>query len=67
MAYLALNVMSKLMYGVIDDRNRPLTAQGLEDTRFVYEMLKNKGVDVAISSPYKRRIDTIKRLWRKTE
>ncbi|MBE5842385.1 MAG: histidine phosphatase family protein [Butyrivibrio sp.] len=47
---------------VIDDRNRPLTAQGLEDTRFVYEMLKNKGIDVAISSPYKRSIDTIKRL-----
>ncbi len=47
---------------VIDDRNRPLTAQGLEDTRFVYERLKNKGIDVAISSPYKRSIDTIKRL-----
>lgn len=30
---------------VIDDKNRPLTAQGFEDTQFVYEILKNKGID----------------------
>ena len=47
---------------VTDDRNRPLTAKGHEDTKFVYEILKNKGIDVAISSPYKRSFDTIKRL-----
>jgi 2,3-bisphosphoglycerate-dependent phosphoglycerate mutase len=47
---------------VTDDRKRPLTAQGLEDTQFVYETLKDKGIDIAISSPYKRSFDTIKRL-----
>ena len=47
---------------VKDDRTRPLTEQGLEDTKFVYEKLKDKGIDVAICSPYKRSIDTIKKL-----
>ena len=47
---------------VEDDRTRPLTEKGLADTQFVYETLKDKGIDIAICSPYKRSIDTIKRL-----
>ncbi len=47
---------------VMDDRNRPLSEAGHEGTVFVYETLKDKGIDVAICSPYKRSIDTIKQL-----
>ena len=45
---------------VKDDRNRPLTAKGMADTAFVYDALKDKEIDVAICSPFKRSMDTIK-------
>ena len=45
---------------VKDDRNRPLTKEGLADTGFVSEILNDKGIDIAFCSPYKRSIDTIK-------
>ena len=45
---------------VRDDRNRPLTEKGLNDTALVSDILKDKGIDIAICSPYKRSIDTIK-------
>ncbi len=47
---------------VEDDRTRPLSKKGLSDTQFVYDTLKDKGIDVAVCSPYKRSVDTIKRL-----
>ncbi len=42
-----------------DDRNRPLTAQGLADTALVLETLKDKPIDVFYCSPYKRSRQTI--------
>ncbi len=44
-----------------DDRNRPLTDEGLADSQQVLEVLKDKNIDVFISSPYKRSYDTIKK------
>ena len=43
-----------------DDRTRPLTQEGLEDTLKVAEILKDKEIDLFISSPYKRSFDSIK-------
>lgn len=45
---------------ITDDRNRPLTDEGLEDAIKVAEILKDKNIDVFISSPYKRSYDSIK-------
>ena len=42
---------------VEDDRTRPLSKKGLSDTQFVYDTLKDKGIDAAFCSPYKRRND----------
>ena len=43
-----------------DDRNRPLTAEGEADSFKVCDILKDKKIDLFISSPYKRSFDTIK-------
>lgn len=43
-----------------DDLTRELTAQGLKDSKRVTEFLWDKGIDVILSSSYKRAIDTIK-------
>ena len=45
---------------VKDDRNRPLTEKGRSASSFVTDILKDKCIDVAVSSPYKRSFDTIK-------
>ncbi|MGP1577787.1 MAG: histidine phosphatase family protein [Treponema sp.] len=42
-----------------EERFRPLTAEGLEDSNAVLHYLKDKNIDVFISSPYKRSYDTI--------
>ena len=42
-----------------DERLRPLTKEGLEDSYAVLHYLKDKNIDVFISSPYKRSYDTI--------
>lgn len=42
-----------------DDRTRPLTAEGVQDSEMVLDFLKDKGIDVFYSSPYKRSYDTI--------
>ncbi|MGN0674913.1 MAG: histidine phosphatase family protein [Oscillospiraceae bacterium] len=42
-----------------DDRTRPLTDEGLADSEKVTELLKDKGIDLLMSSPYKRSMDTI--------
>ena len=46
---------------ITDDRNRPLTEEGLEDSIKVAEILKDKQIDVFISSPYRRSYDSIKK------
>ena len=46
---------------IMDDRNRPLTEEGLEDSIKVAEILKDKQIDVFISSPYRRSYDSIKK------
>ncbi len=43
-----------------DDCTRPLTIEGQQDSKIVYEFLKDKNVDAFYCSPYKRSIDTIK-------
>lgn len=43
-----------------DDKTRPLTNEGIADSERVYEALKDIKLTYAISSPYKRSIDTIK-------
>ena len=42
-----------------DEQLRPLTKEGLEDSNAVLHYLKDKKIDVFISSPYKRSYDTI--------
>jgi len=42
-----------------DDRTRPLTGEGLEDSRRVTETLSDIKVGCFLSSPYKRSFDTI--------
>ena len=42
-----------------DEWLRPLTKEGLEDSHAVLHYLKDKNIDVFISSPYKRSYDTI--------
>ncbi len=46
---------------IYDDRNRPLTEEGLEDSKQVLEILRDKKIDIFISSPYKRSYDSIKK------
>ncbi|OPJ56627.1 2,3-bisphosphoglycerate-dependent phosphoglycerate mutase [Clostridium oryzae] len=47
-------------YSVHDDASRPLTEKGKEDALKVAAYLKDKDIEAAFSSPYKRAIDTIK-------
>ena len=42
-----------------DDRSRPLTAEGIADSKIVLETLKDKEIDVLYCSPYKRSFATI--------
>jgi len=42
-----------------DEWLRPLTKEGLDDSHAVLHYLKDKNIDVFISSPYKRSYDTI--------
>ena len=42
-----------------DNRNRPLTEKGFTDRRLVTEFLQDKSIDVVLSSPYKRAVDTV--------
>ena len=47
-------------YSCADAALRPLTEEGLKDTAEVVRVMKDIHLDCAISSPYKRSIDTIK-------
>lgn len=42
-----------------DDELRELTEKGLEDRKLVTEYLSDKSIDVVLSSPYKRSVDTV--------
>ena len=42
-----------------DDRNRPLTTQGMIDSSIVLDTLQNKRIDSFYCSPYKRSLQTI--------
>ncbi len=46
-------------YSVRDDKSRPLTDEGKNDTRAVADLLKTRGVEFIASSPYIRAIDTV--------
>ncbi|MDO5291628.1 MAG: histidine phosphatase family protein [bacterium] len=48
------------VHGWADDRTRPLTREGEKDSVKVTEVLHEVAFDYAVSSPYKRSIDTIK-------
>ncbi|MBE5802015.1 MAG: histidine phosphatase family protein [Clostridiales bacterium] len=47
---------------VRDDRTRPLTAAGLQDTRLITACLSGRGVSRILSSPYTRTIQTVTHL-----
>lgn len=42
-----------------DEVNRPLSEQGSIDAKLVTELLKPKKIDVVVSSPYKRALQTV--------
>lgn len=46
-------------YNNHDDASRELTAKGMRDRKLVTSFLAGKAVDVILSSPYKRAIDTV--------
>ncbi|MDE7399533.1 MAG: histidine phosphatase family protein [Oscillospiraceae bacterium] len=46
-------------HSVWDNRTRPLTEDGLRDSKAVTWALEDKGIDYLMSSPYKRSMDTI--------
>ena len=50
-----------------NDRLRELTEKGLEDSRSVTAFLSDKKIDLILSSPYRRAIDTIKDFADKNE
>jgi len=47
-------------YSVRESRIRPLTEKGLNDRRLVTEFLIDKNIDIILSSPYKRTVDTLR-------
>ncbi len=47
-------------YSNHDDNLRPLTTKGIDDRILVSKYLQDKNITLALSSPYKRAVDTIK-------
>ena len=47
---------------VRDDRTRPLTAEGLRDTRIITACLRHAGIGHILSSPYARTLQTVAHL-----
>ena len=47
---------------VHDNSTRPLTEEGIKDSEKVTELLCGRDIDVIMSSPYKRSIDTVRNL-----
>ena len=52
---------------VIDERNRPLTDEGVSASYKVMEILKDKKIDVFISRLYKRSFDSVKIFFQQTK
>jgi 2,3-bisphosphoglycerate-dependent phosphoglycerate mutase len=48
------------VHSYADDRTRPLTEDGIVDSKLVLQTLKDKKIDVFYCSPYKRSLDTIR-------
>lgn len=42
-----------------DEINRPLSERGFDDAQYVTEILKEEEIDVVVSSPYKRAVQTV--------
>lgn len=49
----------------LNDRARPLTSQGLKDCEVVTSILSKYSINIFISSPYKRSLDTISKCAQK--
>ena len=45
--------------GIYTDATYPLTEKGLKDRELVTAFLRDKNIDVVLSSPYKRAVDTV--------
>jgi 2,3-bisphosphoglycerate-dependent phosphoglycerate mutase len=48
------------VHSYADDRTRPLTEEGIVDSKLVLQTLKDKNIEVFYCSPYKRSLDTIR-------
>lgn len=46
-------------YSVHDDQTRPLTSKGESSAHKVAHFFEGKGIEVVLSSPYKRAVDTV--------
>ena len=46
-------------YSICESRIRPLTEKGFADCHLVTEFLRDKSIDIVLSSPYKRAVDTL--------
>ena len=46
-------------YSNHDDLLRPLTEKGMQDRKIVTDYLEDKNIDVVLSSPYKRAVQTL--------
>lgn len=46
-------------YNNRDDMSRELSAKGMADRELVTQFLSDKNIDVVLSSPYKRAVDTV--------
>lgn len=49
-------------YSIHDDEKRPLSNKGELDAQKVADFFKDKSIEVVLSSPYKRALDTVKPL-----
>ncbi len=47
-------------YNNHDDLRRELSAKGMRDRELVTQYLEDKNIDIVLSSPYKRAVDTVK-------
>lgn len=43
-----------------DELNRPLSERGFSDAKIVTKLLKTEEIDIVVSSPYKRAVQTVK-------
>jgi len=43
-----------------DDMSRELSAKGMEDRKLVTKFLADKNIDIVLSSPFKRAVDTVR-------